>query len=312
MDEDWASIERRIAEFYDRWAVTSEPFSKDPAFSPTGRLSIKGPELQELPRKKSADDRLCGLCGKKAKAKESPHARSRHQREAVCKGWCWECGFWSIRSQEKKQTIIDGFSYAPGHRIAGSYRGMGGRRFDIEYFDGQRCTTYDLWAGGVVPEHFRHLMPDNARFRSGGRTRVGETSCFVHSDESLDPWPHPRHLKWDRIDALREKPNTWDELARRTGMDRNTTKRMAYVMLYSGFPSPRKPPRYNPAGLAMEPDPDNPFPAIDKALGDAYTQIAAAFGLSERAVRIEIMEAFPDKRKLTGDELKPGKKDPEK
>ncbi|CAO0836086.1 putative protein OS=Streptomyces microflavus OX=1919 GN=Smic_80960 PE=4 SV=1 [Streptomyces microflavus] len=42
--------------------------------------------------------------------------------------------------------------------------GFGGRRFDIEFFDGRRVTTHDLWSQGTIPPKHRERYQDNARF----------------------------------------------------------------------------------------------------------------------------------------------------
>ena len=52
---------------------------------------------------------------------------------------------------------------------------MAGRRFDIEFFDGRRVTTHDLWSGSDIPERYRAHLPDNARFLGGaGFVRIGQ------------------------------------------------------------------------------------------------------------------------------------------
>src|SRR5205823_2378018 len=53
------------------------------------------------------------------------------------------------------------------------FRGFGGTRFVIEMFDGTRFVTTNLWTQGEIPDRFRHLLPDNARF--GGKPRPGDT-----------------------------------------------------------------------------------------------------------------------------------------
>lgn len=97
-------------------------------------------------------------------------------------GVCFSCAFWRVQIEKKHDTVIDGFIYSvgdvrkpPNQRMAG----MAGRRFDIEYFDGRAVTTHDLWAGSEVPERYRHLIPDTARFAGGAtRAKVGETTCW--------------------------------------------------------------------------------------------------------------------------------------
>lgn len=116
-------------------------------------------------------------------------------------GLCFGCNFWRERVDQVEETtaIIDGYWYAPGNRTEGKFRGMAGRRFDIEYFDGRKCTCYDLWSGGDIPEHFREQLPDNARFRQAERVKVGETTCFNPTPGKLEPWPLPKDMEYPDI-----------------------------------------------------------------------------------------------------------------
>src|SRR5690606_8707545 len=67
----------------------------------------------------------------------------------------WHCNYWrdfeaSLERDHTRMTIIGGHVYGPGSRTSGSFRGMAGRRFDIEYIEpsihaGKRVTTFDLW-----------------------------------------------------------------------------------------------------------------------------------------------------------------------
>jgi hypothetical protein len=44
------------------------------------------------------------------------------------------------------------------------FQGHGGHRFEIEFFDGRRVVTHNLWSQGVVPPKWRERFPDNAEF----------------------------------------------------------------------------------------------------------------------------------------------------
>ena len=109
-------------------------------------------------------------------------------------GVCFNCAFWRVRAAQKHDTVIDGRLYTVGNRPAGgSTNGMAGRRFDIEYFDGRRVTTHDLWAGGEVPERYKAQIPDTARFLGGaGFVRIGDAGAWNpsrSSDETAAPTP---------------------------------------------------------------------------------------------------------------------------
>jgi hypothetical protein len=78
-------------------------------------------------------------------------------------GEYWES---QITSEPDRRVVIDNVHYRLGKNGSrrGPYNGFGGRRFDIEFFDGRVVTTYDLWHQGVVPPSFRDRLPDNARW----------------------------------------------------------------------------------------------------------------------------------------------------
>ncbi len=64
----------------------------------------------------------------------------------------------------QQRAIIGGTCYVIGVETSKGPRGFGGRRFDIEFFDGRTVTTTDLWYQGVVSPKWRERLPDNARF----------------------------------------------------------------------------------------------------------------------------------------------------
>lgn len=81
--------------------------------------------------------------------------------------WYWE----PMIADEKltqRRVVINGIHYIMGRNGAkpGQFNGFGGRRHDIEFFDGRKVTTYDLWYQGVIPPVFRDQLPDNARWAS--------------------------------------------------------------------------------------------------------------------------------------------------
>lgn len=79
---------------------------------------------------------------------------------------CFICASWELESRKKDGLVIDGHKYLLGN---GNWGGMGGRRFVIETLDGQRIETCDLWHKGKIPEFFRPLFPDTARFVEGAK-----------------------------------------------------------------------------------------------------------------------------------------------
>ncbi|MDF2382447.1 hypothetical protein JMG10_13275 [Nostoc ellipsosporum NOK] len=134
---------------------------------------------------------------------------ARNYREGrtrdICEelGVCYVCAIREERARDyaagkaKNTLIIDGYTYSadransvplgnPDPRPGTPMRGMAGRRFDIERFDGTPpFSCYSLWAGGPVDEWSRERMPDNARFLNGAkRVNASGITCFNGSSEA--------------------------------------------------------------------------------------------------------------------------------
>lgn len=82
---------------------------------------------------------------------------------------CFTCNFWLDHIEAPNQlryVRVDGKQYWIGDddKTPSKWRGFGGARWDIEFFDGRRVITTNLWYNGVIPTHFRSRLPDNARF----------------------------------------------------------------------------------------------------------------------------------------------------
>lgn len=81
---------------------------------------------------------------------------------------CFTCDhFLALLEGFPKDSLrIDGGHYmvGPEDKSPNVFRGFGGRRFVIERFTGERIATTNLWHQGIIPEHLRERMPDNARF----------------------------------------------------------------------------------------------------------------------------------------------------
>ena len=131
---------------------------------------------------------VCGFPARPTTKRQRPGAIDRIREQH---GYCFLCAFWENRARSHPRTVIDGYVYTPGTRTKGRFRGMAGRRFDIEYFDGTRITTRDLWGGGEVPEAFRDRIPDTARFLGAERVKVGETTCWNASPDNRPEYPRP-------------------------------------------------------------------------------------------------------------------------
>ena len=84
------------------------------------------------------------------------------------KGECFECALWRERLPlvgNPDVAIIDGTMYTIGDENDPSpFRGFGGDKFVINFKDGRKVTTTNLWCGGDISEHWRPQFPDNADF----------------------------------------------------------------------------------------------------------------------------------------------------
>lgn len=136
----------------------------------------------------------CRRCGKDATNRCAEPYGSRMLEARMC----FECDYWdNFEKYEKPVTIINHHVYSPGNRTSGDFRGMGGRRFDIEYLEnskhaGKRITTFDLWSGSTIPEKLWVKFPDTARFLGDAtRAQVGEITCWNPSDGKSEPYPLP-------------------------------------------------------------------------------------------------------------------------
>lgn len=118
---------------------------------------------------------------------------------------CFSCDYFEqlderLGRDHAKMTIIGGHVYTPGSRTTGEFRGMAGRRFDIEYVlpsihAGSRITTFDLWSGSALPDWLKAKYPDTAKFLGGAeKAQVGETTCWNPSNHRAEPYPLPKSI----------------------------------------------------------------------------------------------------------------------
>ena len=82
---------------------------------------------------------------------------------------CFNCNFWQERYKQDKflpphmVAIIDGTHYTIGDSSS-KIRGFCGRKFVIEFNDGTKVITTDLWCQGDIPPTFKDKFPNNAKF----------------------------------------------------------------------------------------------------------------------------------------------------
>lgn len=87
----------------------------------------------------------------------------------VSESWHSNEPYWEdliAKDADGRGVVIEGVHYRLGQNgdRPGPYNGFAGTRYDIEFDDGRRVTTHDLWYQGPVPPKFRDRLPDNARF----------------------------------------------------------------------------------------------------------------------------------------------------
>lgn len=125
----------------------------------------------------------CAECGKMDRPPRTDRYKDEIDIAQAKHACCRECAYWfACIDSVPAMLVIDGRVYAVGREDARGMRGFGGRRFDIEYLDGRRVSSTNLWNGSQVSERFRSRLPDNARFLGGaGAVQVGDTTCWESS-----------------------------------------------------------------------------------------------------------------------------------
>lgn len=121
---------------------------------------------------------LCKICSKREKANFLPPIQQRMVEQNLC----YVCLSWTeiIADDEESLVVIDQKAFLIHDEKAIGMRGYGGKRFTIVFNDGRVVETTNLWSKGNVPEHFSHILPNNAQFAPDDYTSIPETAN-VHS-----------------------------------------------------------------------------------------------------------------------------------
>lgn len=113
----------------------------------------------------------CVICGKIIEETEHDKEMKKcfiNYKNDFCSRQCITADFWVEKIEIKNDddvARINGEHYVIGdEKDNGGFRGFDGRKFTILFFDGRYVTTTNLWFNGVIPESFRKLLPDNAKF----------------------------------------------------------------------------------------------------------------------------------------------------
>jgi len=92
---------------------------------------------------------------------------------------CFNCHFWKkILEEDKKRPphtccVIDGSHYVIEPDEPGNcFSGFGGAEFQIEFFDGTKVVTHNLWHQGTPSNEWKDKFPNNARFENNLKWRT--------------------------------------------------------------------------------------------------------------------------------------------
>lgn len=90
-----------------------------------------------------------------------------HYPKAYTKQLCFSCDYWLRLVNHPHAVRVMGVHFVDGGYLPDAPRsclGFGGKLHVVEFKDGRRVTTNNLWHQGVIPKRFRDRMPDNAMF----------------------------------------------------------------------------------------------------------------------------------------------------
>jgi hypothetical protein len=80
---------------------------------------------------------------------------------------CFTCLFWAdyVRSVDDPSHVrVNGRHYVilPDRPKFGGFVGFDGQEFRFRFHDGRTVVSHNVWTQGMIPEHFRERLPDNA------------------------------------------------------------------------------------------------------------------------------------------------------
>lgn len=144
--------------------------------APDWALRVKSKTVTPLPDIRSWGDLAaqhgkpyvdCRECGQRGVLGWDHRVEQRMRDRSVC----FTCLFWLERTERVNDpaiAVVDGKFYTIAEEPSGDDRfrpglGYGGRRFDIEFHDGRKVVSHNVWFGGEIPAHFRDRLPDNAK-----------------------------------------------------------------------------------------------------------------------------------------------------
>lgn len=109
----------------------------------------------------------CKVCG----ITEELHWDKRTETALLEHSMCFTCNFWREKvaiKDDPRVARIDGVHFIGEDGIVqgidSSFLGHGGSKFTIQFNDGRKITTNNLWCQGRIPEIWKAQLPDNAKF----------------------------------------------------------------------------------------------------------------------------------------------------
>lgn len=126
---------------------------------------------------KQSNKIVCEICGKL----EVPSVyNSEYALKLKSYNLCFTCNFWreQLTERDNNTAIIDGVHYHIGVEHPEGYKGFKGYGeafFIIEFFDGRKIETHNLWCQGEIPKYILELgfFNNNAKFLNRGYSKVG-------------------------------------------------------------------------------------------------------------------------------------------
>ena len=110
----------------------------------------------------------CKICGSDFEANHFMDEWQKHMNENQM---CFNCAFWDrmLKADAKRPphtaVVINGTHYVIEPDDPGNYfQGFGGAEFRIEFNDGHRVITHNLWCQGEPKGYWKDKFPDNAKF----------------------------------------------------------------------------------------------------------------------------------------------------
>lgn len=160
---------------------------------------------------------VCSICGQPININDF----DLHQhlpKMMLAEHLCYQCAFWidKARNPDPNREIIEGnhYIFKPFKEEKTYFMGMRGHKLYIMKTDGTVKCSNDVWHQGEIPERFRSIFPDTAKFipwnlycRLSSRQwfKCQRKGCY---DRYHCYWYHPE-LTEPNGEAWNQIPNDW-------------------------------------------------------------------------------------------------------